>query len=131
MMRKTGWLFGLLIFVAAVAAIWTANQHGVWYGALITSVLIGLFMRKTIRALVVALLAALAGWGFELLWNAMYEPIGGAASAVAGMMGLATKQGGVVIALTLILAFLLGAVGAWFGIAVRGLLRRNDRYFGV
>ncbi len=130
MMRKTGWLFGLLIFVAAVAAIWTANQHGVWYGALITSVLIGLFMRKTIRALVIALLAALTGWGFELMWNAMHEPIGGAASAVAGMMGLATNQGGVVIALTLILALLLGAVGAWFGIAVRGLLREND-YFGV
>jgi hypothetical protein len=35
-----------------------------------------------------------------------------------------------VIALTLILVFLLGAVGAWFGIAVRGLLREND-YFGV
>lgn len=130
MMRKTGWLFGLLIFVAAVAAIWTANQHGVWYGALITSVLIGLFMRKTIRALVVAPLAALAGWGFELIWNAMHGPIAGAASAVAGMMGLATNQGGVVIALTLILALLLGAVGAWFGIAVRGLLREND-YFGV
>ncbi len=122
MMKKTDWRFGLLTWVVAVAAIWAANQFGLWYGAMITSVLIGLFMRGASRAFVVAWLSALAGWGFELLWEALHEPIAGAASAVAGMMGLAANQGGVVIALTLILAFLLGTVGAWFGVALRRLL---------
>ncbi|MHB1628515.1 MAG: hypothetical protein ACYCVB_09125, partial [Bacilli bacterium] len=97
-------------------------QSGLWYVALIAGMLMGLFVRGALRAFVLAWLISLGGWGFELLWQSLYAPIGRAASAVAGMMGLPVSQGGAVIALTLILAFLFGTVGAWFGVALRRLL---------
>ncbi len=121
-MKKAGWSYGLLIWVVGVAAVWFGNQYGLWYVALIAGMLMGLFVQGAWRAFVLAWLISLGGWGFELLWQSLYEPIGRAASAVAGMMGLPVSQGGVVIALTLILAFLFGTAGAWFGVALRRLL---------
>lgn len=120
-MKISSAVFGTLTVAIAVAAIWIANQHGMWYGALIVCALIGLFTRGTLRAFALAWLSALGGWGLELLWESLREPIAGAASAVAGMAGLSAAQGGTLIAAALILAFLFATVGAWVGVALRSL----------
>ncbi len=103
------------------AAVWAGNLFGLWWVALPVGVLLGLLVRGARRALVAAAVAGALGWALPLAWLAGQEPIGRAADVVAGIMGLGTA-GGAIIVLTVLLGALLCAASAWIVVALRGLL---------
>jgi hypothetical protein len=99
-------------------AIWIANLVGLWWVTPLFGFLIGLLPLPGRRSYAVAALAGAVGWGLGLLWLNFQESVGSAASVVAGIMGFGS-HGSVVIVLTLLLAAILGLVGAWIGRSLR------------
>ncbi len=99
---------------------------GLWWMVVLVGVLAGLLAPGARTALVVGGLAALLGWGLPLAWQAvvMGQPVSDQASVVGAILGLGANQGVLVIALTLLIAVVLGVAGAWVGAALRPLVRR-------
>jgi hypothetical protein len=116
--RATGALALAGSIVAGVAIIWGANHFGLWWVIALVGVVIGFALRGTLRIIAAATLAAIAGWGFALLYQSLGADIGGAASTVALIMGFG-RTGIIVILLALIFAWLLALAGVWVGAALR------------
>lgn len=119
---RTRLILTLLLVLAGIVATWAGNLQGVWWITPLAGLVIGLALRGAWVIVGAAFLVGLLGWGLELAWLAISLPIGRAASVVAGIMGFGTGQGGVVIAVTLLLGVLLCLGGAWIGAALRRLL---------
>ena len=110
-----------LVVIVGIAVIWAGNVHGSWWITPLVGFVMGLFLIGA-WTIVAAALAGLLGWGLELAWQAITLPIGRAASVTAGIMGFGTRQGYVVIVVTLLLGLLLCLCGAWLGAALRRLV---------
>jgi len=118
-MRKLG--FALAIGSTALALTWLGVQSGWWWLTPIAGLLIGLLLRPARLALLIALVVGALGWGLPLAILAFSAPVGPVAAAVESIIGLTSTGGAVIIVLTVALGGVLSVVGAWVGIAGRGL----------
>lgn len=118
-MRKYGFL--ILIGVTALALTLLGVQSGWWWLTPIAGLLIGFLMRPARLALLVALVVGAIGWGVPLAILALGAPVGAIAAAVASVIGLPPSGGSIIIVLTVVFGGILCVVGAWVGIAGRGL----------
>lgn len=107
------------VAVVGMAIIWAANHLGWWWMTALVGVAIGLALRGARRVLAVASVAALAGWGLDLVVQSFGADLGGVASVVSGIMGFGARNGYLVVLLALIFAWLLAVVGAWVGASLR------------
>jgi len=120
--RKTGLGPAALVTVVGVAVVWAGAVDGLWWAPLLTGFVIGVILRGGRAIVAAAGLVAVLGWALPLAWQALHSPIGKVAAVVAGILGLSTTSGPVVIVVTLVLALLLGLAGAWVGAALRRLI---------
>ncbi len=120
--RKTGFGPAALVTVVGVAVVWAAAVDGLWWAPLLAGFVIGVILRGGRVIVVTAGLVVVLGWALPLAWQALHNPIGKVAMVVAGILGLNTTSGPVVIVVTLVLALLLGLAGAWVGAALRRLI---------
>jgi hypothetical protein len=104
--------------VVGIVVVWAANHFGLWWVTALIGVAIGVAFRGTLKILGVASLVAVAAWGLDLAFQSLSQPLGAAATTVAGIMGFG-QVGAIVVALALVFAWLLGAAGAWVGAAAR------------
>lgn len=105
--------------IIGILAIWIGTHLGWWWCVLPVGLVYGLVIRTSRRALLLAVLIACGTWALDLLWQSLGANVLGAAGAIAGIMGIGTRGGVWVILLTLAVAALLAACGAWLGIALR------------
>ena len=138
MKGKLGLLPTLLAAIIGIAVIWAGNHFGLWWITMLVGLAIGVVLRGTWATLIAAALAAVGGWGLDLLWQSRQVDIGGVASVIAGILGLGqpfntnfgsggvsgtpefgASNGYIVILLTLVLALLLALAGTWAGAALR------------
>lgn len=120
--RKTGFGPAALVTVIGVAVVWAAAVDGLWWAPLLAGFVIGVILRGARAIVTTAGLVAVLGWALPLAWQALHSPIGKVATVVAGILGLGTTRGPVVIVVTLAMALLLGLAGAWVGAALRRLI---------
>jgi hypothetical protein len=120
--RKTGFGPAALVTVVGVAVVWAAAVDGLWWAPLLAGFVIGVILRGARAIVTTAGLVAVLGWALPLAWQALHSPIGKVATVAAGILGLGTTRGPVVIVVTLALALLLGLAGAWVGAALRRLI---------
>lgn len=120
--RKTGFGPAALVTVVGVAVVWAAAVDGLWWAPLLAGFVIGVILRGARAIVTTAGLVAVLGWALPLARQALHSPIGKVATVVAGILGLGTTRGPVVIVVTLALALLLGLAGAWVGAALRRLI---------
>lgn len=113
--------FYLMIGITGLALTWLGVQSGWWWLTPIAGLLIGLLLRPARLALLVALVAGMLGWGLPLAILAFTQPVGPLAAAVESVVGLPSSGGAVIIILTVALGGVLCVVGAWVGIAGKGL----------
>lgn len=99
--------------------VWTGNHFGLWWVTCLVGVGIGLLIHRLWLLLGATLLASVGGWGGDLLWQSRHADIGGVASVLAGILGLDTANGYLVIIITLAFAWLLCLSGMWVGTALR------------
>ena len=104
--------------LVGIVVVWAANHFGLWWVTTLVGVAIGVGFRGTLKVLGAASLVAVAGWGLDLAFQSLTEPLGSAATTVAGIMGFG-QAGIIVVVLALVFAWLLAAVGAWLGAAAR------------
>jgi hypothetical protein len=104
--------------VAGIVVVWAANHLGLWWVTALVGVALGLGFRGTLKILGATSLVAVAAWGLDLAYQAIAQPLGAAATVVAGIMGFG-RAGVIVVVLALVFAWLLGAAGAWVGASVR------------
>jgi hypothetical protein len=120
--RKTGFGPAALLTVVGVAVVWAGAVDGLWWVPLLVGFVIGIILRGGRVIVAAAGLAAILGWALPLAWQALYSPVGTVATVVAGILGLGTANGSIVIVVTFALALLLGLAGAWVGAALRRLI---------
>ncbi len=120
--RKTGFGPAALVTAVGVAVVWAAAVDGLWWAPLLAGFVIGVILWGGRAIVPTAGLVAVLGWALPLAWQALHSPIGKVATVVAGILGLGTTRGPVVIVVTLVLALLLGLAGAWAGAALRRLI---------
>jgi hypothetical protein len=101
---------------------WGGNSFGFWWITVLVGLLIGFFLRRSWLRTEIIFLAAVGGWGLDLLWQARSTNIAGAASVVAAIFGLGATNGYLVIVLTLAFAWILCLVGSWVGVAARQMI---------
>ncbi len=118
-MRTFG--FYLLIGSTGLALTWLGVQSGWWWLTPIAGLLIGLLLRPARLAILIARVVGAVGWGLPLAILAFSSPLGQIAAAVESVIGLTSSGGAVIIVLTVVLGGVLSVVGAWVGIAGRGL----------
>jgi hypothetical protein len=94
---------------------------GVWWAPFVAGVVAGLFIVRGRRALVAGALVGLAGWGVPLASAQLQYGLGKTAFSLAAIMGF-NGASTVPVALTLIVAVLLGFSGAWLGASARSFL---------
>ncbi|HTK06118.1 MAG TPA: hypothetical protein VL485_03035 [Ktedonobacteraceae bacterium] len=104
--------------VVSIPIIWRGNHLGLWWITIIIGFCFGLFVKKSRITFGSAALAALGGWGLDLLWQARTSNIGGAANVMAGIIGIGTANGYLIILFTLFFAMFLCFTGAWFATAL-------------
>ena len=122
MRRNAGVLTVLLASVVGAALVWVGNHAGLWWGAVLVGLVIGLLLRGTGVTLGAATVAGAGGWGLDLFWQSFHTNIGGAASVVAGIVGFGVADGFLVILVTCIFGWLLSLAGAWVGAALRRIV---------
>jgi hypothetical protein len=118
-MRKFG--FPILVGATALALTLLGVQSGWWWLTPLAGLLIGLLMRLARLALLAAFVVGALGWGVPLAILALGAPVGAIAAAVASVIGLPPSGGAIIIVLTFVFGGILCVVGAWVGIASRGL----------
>jgi len=116
--RKFWLALGLGCLVA-----WMGNHFGAWYLTLVVGMFLGFLFARVRVALLATLLAGLTGWGGPLLWQSFTNPIGPAAAMTAGVMGLGSTHGYMVLVLTILIGVLLSLSGGWLGHSIRSLTR--------
>lgn len=125
-MRKLG--FMILISVTGLSLTWLGVQSGWWWLTPIAGLLIGIVPGRDKSAptparlaLLIAFVVGALGWGLPLAILALAEPIGAIAAAVEAVVALPPSGGAIIILLTIIFGGVLCLVGAWVGIAGKGL----------
>jgi len=100
---------------------------GLWWMVVPVGVLAGLLVAGARNAVAAGGLAALLGWGLPLAWQAVAlgQPVSDQASVVGAILGFGANQGVLVIALTLLIAVVLGVAGVWLGAALRPFVARR------
>jgi hypothetical protein len=78
-------------------------------------------MKRGLFAFLVALLCGGLGWALPLLYRyyEMHLAIGKPASMVAGIVGIGTENGKIIIVLTGVVGILLCVSATWVGVALR------------
>ncbi|HZQ49256.1 MAG TPA: hypothetical protein VFB69_03010 [Candidatus Dormibacteraeota bacterium] len=94
---------------------------GVWWAPFVAGVVAGLFIVRGRRALVAGALVGLAGWGVPLAYAQLQYGLGKTAFSLAAIMGF-NGASTIPVALTLIVAVMLGFSGAWLGASARSFL---------
>lgn len=110
------------IAIVALVLIWFGVQVGWWWATCAVGLVIGIVLRPIWLALVVALVTGCLGWSLPLALLSLNAPVGQIAAAVEGVTGVASTGGVVIILVTILLGGILSLVGAWVGIAGKGLL---------
>ena len=100
--RKTGFGPAALVTVVGVAVVWAAAVDGLWWAPLLAGFVIGVILWGGRAIVPTAGLVAVLGWALPLAWQALHSPIGKVATVVAGILGLGTTRGPVVIVVTLV-----------------------------
>lgn len=118
-MRKFGFL--ILISITGLALTLIGVQSGWWWLTPIAGLLIGLLMRPARLALLIALVVGALGWGLPLAILALSAPISPIAAAVEAVVALPPSGGAIIIVLTIVFGGILCLVGAWVGVAGKGL----------
>jgi len=100
---------------------------GLWWMVVPVGVLAGLLVAGARNAMAAGGIAALLGWGLPLAWQsvALGQPVSDQASVVGAILGFGANQGVLVIALTLLIAVVLGVAGVWVGAALRPFVPRQ------
>jgi hypothetical protein len=98
------------------------NHFGFWWIIFLVGLGTGVLMRGPLMLFGATFLASVGGWGLDLLWQSLHVDIGGVASLLAGILGLGTTSGYLVIIITLLFAWLLCLSGMWVGAALRRLI---------
>jgi hypothetical protein len=104
-----------------------AADLGIWWLPVAVGCALGLLFGR--RALWAAALAGAVGWALALVWMQVHAAIWPVAAVLSGILGL-WNSGVIGMAVTLLLAALLGVCGAWVGVAARGLalqIRRGNQ----
>jgi hypothetical protein len=112
----------LLGGVIGMIVTWGGNAFGCWWITVLVGLFTGFFLRKAWLRIVITFTAAVGGWGLDLLWQARSANIAGAASVVAGILGLGAANGYLVVMLTLVFAWILCLVGSWVGVTMRQMI---------
>ncbi|MEU9045576.1 MULTISPECIES: hypothetical protein [unclassified Kitasatospora] len=108
--------------LVAVGSLWS-----LWYLPFASGLLIGaVTAARGLRArpaVLVAAMAALAGWGAPLLWRvASGEAVAGTARTVAALAGLPALAS-LVVAITLLIGLVQALLGVWLGRTATAALR--------
>lgn len=114
------------IAVAAVllgaAVILLTLLIGDWWVAALIGFMLGTLARGP-RVPLMALLAALLGWGVPLAVLALRAPVGSAAVAIGGILGAPDPlRGAAGVVLTLAVGAVLALAGSWAGVSLRRLM---------
>jgi MFS transporter, DHA3 family, macrolide efflux protein len=111
---------GVLLYLAAVVVIALGAAAGIWVTPFVAAFAVALVLRQRARVVAPALaLAAAAGWGIPLAWQAGQGlPVGATARAVAALAGLPASAA-LVIIITLLVAALQALAGTWLARAIR------------
>jgi len=117
----------ILAGTAFVAALTVVVQ--LWFLPFAIGLLLGgLRPILRLRGALIVLLAAVTttgGWGLALLWRVVSdEPVAGAARVTAALAGL-PADAAVIIAATLLIALFQGLCGAWLGLSLTSLRKRQ------
>lgn len=103
----------LLTFVVAAVVVAVTAQAGLWFAPFAIGVTAGVLSRWWRGTVLAAAAGAAAGWALPLWILALRGyPSGATARAIAGFAGLPAFAF-VTVVVTLLLAFLQAAVGAW------------------
>jgi hypothetical protein len=113
---------GIGALLCAVAA-----YLGIWWLPVAVGGALGLIFGR--RGLWPAALAGAIGWALALVWMQVHAAIWPVAGVLSGILGLG-NNGAIGMAVTLLLAALLGVCGAWVGTAARGLALQIRRGAG-
>src|SRR5581483_6572021 len=92
-----------------------------WWAPFVAGVVARLAIVRCRRALVAGALVGLAGWGVPLAYAQLQYGLGKTAFSLAAIMGF-NGASTIPVALTLIVAVLLGFSGAWLGASARSFL---------
>jgi hypothetical protein len=117
--------FWFWLTVAAMAiVIWVFTRYGFWYATVVIGFAVALFVPSGGRSILIACFGGLVGWGIPLTLESLSTNLGGAASLVAGVMGLGSHSGTLLVIFTLIFGTALCLSGAWFGRSMRSMFLR-------
>ena len=114
------WRVPVAFFLGA-AAVAVASFGGFWWAPAVVGLALGLLLDRG-RGLLAAPLAGAAGWGLAFGWMSFLAPLAPAADVLAGILGVRSFGGGVVVAVTVLVGALLAFVGAWVGAVARRLI---------
>lgn len=129
----TAWWLTLVI---SVALIWLSNDRGWWWTTAIIGLVMGVVGLGSLPrerrhgtsaegygwVVLCALLAGTGGWILPLVWNWFHEPVGGASSVIAGIMGFPATFGWAIFTLTGLIGLLLSVSACWLGTAIRRVI---------
>lgn len=119
--RAPRW-YGPLLAIVGAAAVAVATSLGYWWSPAVVGLLFGLLLGGW-RAATWATIGGIVGWGVLLPLDAARTAVlPKTARVVAGIVGIDPRLGWVVLLATVLLAGLLGASGAWAGVALRALV---------
>jgi len=107
------------ILVAALGSL-ALVLLGFWWAPFAVGLVAGAAIARPRLTVPAAAAIGLVSWALPLAVAHSRYGLGPTASALAAIMGFAGKAG-VPVVLTLVVATLLGATGAWLGSAARGL----------
>ena len=107
------------ILVAALGSL-ALVLLGFWWAPFAVGLVAGAAVARPRLTVPAAAAIGLVSWALPLAVAHSRYGLGPTASALAAIMGFAGKAG-VPVVLTLVVATLLGATGAWLGSAARGL----------
>lgn len=125
--RRMLWIAAGASGIAVTAA---GSFLGLWFLPFVCGLLIGVLGRRAgarpRSAYLASCVVAAGGWGAPLMWRALAgEEVASTAHAVAALAGL-PPIGGIVLAVTLLIAVLQGLCGTWLGRSLAGLSRTGE-----
>lgn len=99
---------------------------GVWWAPFVAGVAAGVFIVRGWRAPIAGVLVGLIAWGVPLAYAQFQYGLGKTAFSLAAIMGF-DGASTIPVALTLIVAVLLGFSGAWLGASARAFMPLGSR----
>ncbi|HEU4963261.1 MAG TPA: hypothetical protein VFV52_05300 [Bacilli bacterium] len=115
----------LLAVVIATALMFGANEWGFWPATPLVGALLVVVTPTTRRAVGLALLSGVIGWGLPLLLMTGDAEIVRLAEVLGGILGIGGQVGTIIaLALPSLIGGLLGLSAAWIAGAVKGVVVR-------